>query len=97
MKKNTPDNPADAVLLEQLPGIGPAMAADLRLLGIIQPDQLTGRDAYSLYDSLCEKTGARHDPCVIDVFLGAIHYMNTGEALPWWQFTPERKQALDKP
>jgi len=97
MKKNIPDDPADAIHLEQLPGIGPAMAADLRLLGITHPAELTGQDAYRLYDSLCKRTGARHDPCVIDVFLGAIHYMNTGEVLPWWRFTPERKQVLDKP
>ena len=94
MKKTIPDSPAAAVHLEQLPGIGPAMAADLQLLGIQHPGQLTGQDAYSLYERLCDISGSRQDPCVIDVFLGAIHYMNSGEALPWWQFTAERKKAL---
>jgi hypothetical protein len=93
MKKTIPDNPAEAVRLEQLPGIGSAMAADLRRLGIQQPSQLTGQDAYALYDRLCNISGGRQDPCVIDVFLGAIHYMNSGEALPWWQFTAERKKT----
>ena len=64
------------------------MVADLRLLGISKPALLTGRGIYSL----CEKTGTHHDPWVIDVILGAIHYMDTGEALPWWHFSPLRKQ-----
>ncbi|BAO45727.1 helix-hairpin-helix domain-containing protein [Thiolapillus brandeum] len=97
MKKNIPDNPAAAENLQQLPGIGPAMTADLQLLGIHHPRQLTGQDAYSLYEQLCQATGSRHDPCVIDVFLAAIHFMEHGEARPWWKFTTERKQALAQP
>jgi len=62
MKKIIPDDPAAAENLQQLPGIGPAMAADLNLLGIHHPRQLTGQDAYSLYGQLCDATGGRHEP-----------------------------------
>ena len=35
---------ADCLSLEQLPNIGPALAADLRLLGIRHPGELRARD-----------------------------------------------------
>ncbi|WP_456380219.1 helix-hairpin-helix domain-containing protein [Thiolapillus sp.] len=92
MKKTIPNNPAAASHLEQLPNIGKAMAADLHLIGIDHPDQLSGKDAFALYDRLCAISGKRHDPCIIDVFLSAIHFMGSGEALPWWKFTPARKR-----
>lgn len=81
--------------LEQLPNVGPALAADLRLLGIRRPNELVGRDAFSLYDDLCRLTHVKHDPCVIDQFLSAIRFMEGGEAKPWWAFTAERKKALE--
>jgi hypothetical protein len=80
--------------LEDLPNIGRAMAEDLRLIGISTPEQLRECDAYEMYVALCEKTGQRHDPCVIDVFLSIVHFMRGGEALRWWAFTEERKKAL---
>lgn len=92
MKKTIQNNPATASRLEELPNIGRAMAADLRLIGIDHPDQLAGKDAFALYDELCAISGKRHDPCVIDIFLSAVHYMESGESLPWWKFTPGRKQ-----
>lgn len=80
--------------LEDLPNIGKAMAARLCLIGINTPEQLRDCDAYELYVMLCEKTGQRQDPCVIDVFLSIVHFMRSGEALPWWAFTAGRKKAL---
>lgn len=80
--------------LEDLPNIGPAMARDLRLLGIQTPADLTGQDAYVLHGRLCVLTGFRQDPCVIDVFLSIVRFMDGGPAQPWWAFTAERKQAL---
>ena len=77
--------------LEDLPNIGKAMARDLRLCHIQYPQDLIGKDGYKLYDELCRKTGRRHDPCVIDVFLSAVDFMNGGDAKPWWEFTKERK------
>ncbi len=80
--------------LEDLPNIGKAMAADLRLIGINAPEQLRDCDAYELYVMLCDKTGQRQDPCVIDVFLSIVHFMRGGKAKPWWEFTAERKKSL---
>ncbi|MEW5786796.1 MAG: helix-hairpin-helix domain-containing protein [Pseudomonadota bacterium] len=80
--------------LEDLPNIGPAMARDLLSLGIRQPTDLAGQDAYVLYEQLCRQTGLRHDPCVIDVFLSVVRFMDGGPALPWWDYTAERKRAL---
>lgn len=80
--------------LEDLPNIGKAMAADLRLIGIRLPEQLLEREAFEMYEMLCERTGQRHDPCVIDVFISIVHFMHGGEAQPWWVFTAERKRTL---
>lgn len=80
------------VALTDLPNIGAACAEDLRLLGIDQPSQLVGRNPFEMYQTLCEKTAVRHDPCVIDVFMSVTRFMAGEEALPWWKYTEERKQ-----
>lgn len=78
--------------LLQLPNVGPAMAADLRLLGHGTVHSLVGADPYRLYAQLCRQTGVRQDPCVLDVFISVCHYLQHDEALPWWHFTAARKQ-----
>ena len=83
---------ATYVELTQLPNVGPATAADLRLLSIRSPAQLIGRDPYAMYQSLCKKTGQRHDPCVIDVFISVVRFMEGAPARPWWRYTAERKR-----
>ena len=77
--------------LEQLPNIGPSIAADLRSLGIAHPRDLVGRDAFQLYQALGAKTGKRQDPCVLDTFMAATDFMGGAEARPWWSYTGERK------
>jgi hypothetical protein len=72
---------------KEMPNVGPAVAADLRLLGVAKPADLVGRDPYAMYDELCRVTGKRHDPCLLDTFMG-------GEpARPWWAYTGERKRG----
>ena len=83
---------ADCLQLEQLPNIGPALAADLRLIGIRTPQELRGRDPFVLYQTLCERTGKRHDPCVLDTFMAATDFMHGAAPAPWWRYTPLRKQ-----
>lgn len=78
--------------LTELPNIGPAIAEDLHLLGILHPQDLIDENPYQLFKNLCRKTGVRHDPCVLDVFLAAVDYMEGGEAVPWWEFTALRKK-----
>ena len=82
--------------LEDLPNVGPAVAADFVRLGIRAPRELAGRDPYALYDELNRITGARHDPCVLDTFISAVRFMDGAPARPWWQYTAERKRTLAK-
>jgi hypothetical protein len=79
--------------LTDLPNIGPAMAADLILLGIDVPGKLAGRDPRKLYDALCERTGFRHDPCVLDTLISVVRFMDGDEPRPWWAYTAERKRG----
>jgi len=78
--------------LEDLPNVGKATAADLRLLGIERADQLCGQDPLALYQRLCQLTGQRQDPCVLDVLIAVVRYMEGGPKLPWWAHTAERKR-----
>ena len=78
--------------LEQLPNIGPAMAGDLRALGITHPRELAHRDAFSLYQALCAHSGKRQDPCVLDTFMAATDFMRGAAPAPWWAYTAQRKQ-----
>jgi hypothetical protein len=82
--------------LEELPNIGKAMANDLRLIGIDHPGKLIGKKPFELYDALCATSGKRHDPCVIDVFMSVVQFMEGGEPLPWWSFSEERKKQIAK-
>gem|GEM_PF-312508 len=75
-----------------LRNIGPAMRADLARLGVRNATHLATLDADRLYLKLQRLTGARQDPCVWDTFAAAIHQARTGEAMPWWHFTRERKR-----
>lgn len=84
---------ADCRTLEQLPNIGPALAADLRRLGIRQPDELRSRDPFQLYQALCQATGKRQDPCVLDTFMAATDFMRGAAPTPWWHYTAQRKQV----
>lgn len=86
--------PRRVARLEDVPNVGPATAGDLRRLGITRPAQLVGKDPYRLYDRLCERTGVRHDPCVYDVFISVVRYMEGAPAHPWWHYTAERKRTL---
>ena len=80
--------------LQDLPNIGKAMAADLRLIGIHTPEQLIEREAFEMYEMLCERSGQSHDPCVLDVFMSIVHFMRGGEAQSWWAFTQQRKRQF---
>ena len=78
--------------LEDIPNIGPAIAKNLRCIGVLEPKALVGRDPYAMYDNLCRVTGQRHDPCLLDVFISAVRFMEGAPAKPWWKYTAERKR-----
>jgi hypothetical protein len=80
--------------LEDIPNVGPAIAADLLQLGITTPAELPGRDPYAMYDDLCRITGQRHDPCLLDTFIAAVRFMEGEPKKPWWKYTAERKKVL---
>lgn len=83
-----------AAKLEDIPNVGPAIAKDLRDIGIQTPSQLKEADGLTLYLKLNAITGIRHDPCVADIFIAAIDFMNRGEINSWWSYTAQRKLDL---
>ncbi len=85
MKKKTKDP------LETLPSIGPAMAADLHLLGIHSPEELVGQNPQQLYDELCSITGQHQDRCVLYVFRCAVWAAENPDSPDkalrnWWEW-----------
>lgn len=80
--------------LDELPNIGKAIAADLKLIHITHPKQLIGCDAFQLHSKLCAALGFRQDYCVIDVLLSAIDFMEGGEPQSWWKYTEKRKLKM---
>jgi hypothetical protein len=98
MKRSTPRSTdtgrAELTNLEQIPNVGPAVAADLRLLGLARPADLIGRDPYGMYDDLCRRTNRRHDLCLVDTFIAAVRFMGGAPARPWWAYTAERKREF---
>ena len=85
----------DIERLQDIPNIGPAIEKDLIILGLHEPADLIGKDPYQMYKDLCAISQKRHDPCVIDVFISAVRYMEGGPAKKWWEYTEERKKHLD--
>jgi len=77
--------------LQDIPNVGKATENILNILGINRPDQLIGRDPYKLYNELCNATNQKYDPCLIDVFISAVKFMEGGPPKKWWEFTEERK------
>ena len=58
--------------LKDLRGIGKRMMGDFQQLGIQSVAQLKTKDPQRLYDRMCELTGTRQDPCVLDTFRCAV-------------------------
>ena len=97
MKRKSSEQSCDrqkVAKLEDIPNVGPAIATDLRQLGITMPSELPGRDPYAMYDDLCRITGLRHDPCLLDTFIAAVRFMEGESKKPWWKYTAERKRVM---
>ena len=82
---------AECDTFEQLPNVGPAMAGDLRAIGLVHPRELAHRDPFVLYQALCVHTGKRQDPCVLDTFMAITDFMRGAAPAPWWTYTAQRK------
>jgi Pathogenicity locus len=77
-----------------LPNIGKSIAADLQRIGILWPDQLAKREPIAMFRELSKVMGHRHDPCVLYTLSSVKHFLQCGEARPWWRFTAEGKHLL---
>ena len=73
------------------------MLKDFQLLGVASVPQLAKKDGHKLYRQLCDLTGTRQDPCVLDTFVCAVAQARD-PALPaeqrqWWYWSRIRKQG----
>jgi hypothetical protein len=78
--------------LTQLVNVGESIAGDLARIGVATPQQLIGRDPWKLYCLICAKDGQLHDPCLLDVLISAVDYMNGRRPQKWWEYTGRRKR-----
>jgi Pathogenicity locus len=78
--------------LQDIPNIGPAMIRDFGLLGISKPIDLIKKNPLKLYQKLCQVSGLRQDPCVLDTYIAAVDFMNGAPAKPWYFYTKIRKK-----
>jgi hypothetical protein len=82
--------------LEDLPGIGPSIADDLRRIGIAVPAQIGAREPEALYGRLVAVDGPT-DRCVLYILRAAHHFVeNEGvvaddSLLRWWSWKDEGK------
>jgi hypothetical protein len=76
---------------QQLPNVGPSVAADLLRLGLRNLMDLKEADPDLLLARL-ERLAGRQDPCVGDVLHSAVwHARHPGAAeRPWWEWSRER-------
>lgn len=76
--------------LQQIPGIGPSLASDLRLLGYQGVAELADADPEEMYARLDDLTGTHQDPCVLYTFRCAVYYARTPipepELCKWWNW-----------
>lgn len=79
-----------------IPYIGKAMVRDFDQLGIHIVEELVGQSHIELYNKMCDISGSKQDPCVLDTYEMAIHYAQTGESLPWFHFSRIRKEQAVK-
>lgn len=84
----------DIKKFRDIPNVGTAIEKRFITLGMEEPTELKGKDPYLLYSDLCRITQKTHDPCVIDIFISAVRFMEGGPPRKWWEFTGERKRHL---
>jgi hypothetical protein len=81
--------------LSDLRGIGRKMLEDFRQLGIGDVRQLRVQEAQRLYDHICQVSGVRQDPCVLDTYRCAIEQARNPqlpqEQRDWWYWSRVRK------
>jgi hypothetical protein len=80
----------DTQSLQQIPGVGPAIARMLQTIGIESPQDLCGQDPEDLYRRYEEHVCHHVDRCVLYVFRCAVYYCESRnpdpELLKWWNW-----------
>lgn len=83
--------------LEEIPGVGPAIARVLHTLGIHSQQELSTQDPELLYRRYEEHTGKHVDRCLLYTFRCAVYYCTTAdpdaELLKWWNWKERRWRA----
>lgn len=91
----------DTRKLSDLRGIGKAMLLDFDKLGITSVRQLRAQKADVLYQRMCEISGQRQDPCVLDTYRCAIEQARNPdlprEQQDWWYWSRLRKSGHKLP
>jgi pathogenicity locus Cdd1 protein len=80
--------------LNDIPNVGPATIRYLNIIGINTPFELIGQNPISMYFELCSITNKQFDPCLADVFISAVRFMEGAPPRDWWHYTHERKKIL---
>ncbi len=80
--------------LIDIPNVGKATIRYLNIVGVNAPFDLIGQNPYSMFEELCKITGKQFDPCLADVFVSAVKYMEGAPERKWWYYTDERKKKL---
>jgi hypothetical protein len=82
---------AECEQLEQLPNIGPSIAADLRLRHVASAGP-GAKDALALYQQLCTGHAASgRTPACSTPSWPPADFMRGAAPRPWWDYTAERK------
>ncbi|MFL6447673.1 MAG: helix-hairpin-helix domain-containing protein [Bryobacteraceae bacterium] len=83
--------------LRDLAGVGAAIEHDLHMLNVQTVSELAACDGDDLYSHLCEITGTRQDPCVLDTLRCAVAQARDArlprEQRNWWWWSRQRKQG----
>jgi hypothetical protein len=85
---------SDIKRFRDIPNVGVATEKLFVTLGMDEPTELKGKDPYQMYSDLCRISQKIHDPCMIDIFISAVRFMEGGPPRKWWEFTGERKRHL---
>jgi hypothetical protein len=76
--------------LRGIPGVGPSLARDLRLLGIDKVGDLRDRDPEELYAELQTRLDDHVDRCVLYVFRSSVYFAGRARPEPeltrWWNW-----------
>ena len=76
--------------LEEIPGVGPSIAADLHRIGITRVVQLKNADPQQLFERVNRDQGVAMDRCLLYVFRCAVYYASNvrhkPEKLKWWNW-----------